>query len=174
MTTIRHSWKEVEWTEQTQLVKDILWIFNLSGPLSCSFVPRDSFKLKYWEYLSLRIDILSDINDIEFMREGCLIIINGIINEYIPIDTGVQELFLGVSWEKINESVLLFLPSNDNQKKLKEITLLGLKIAMETDLNKDTNDHPDINNYFKKTLWIDKTFIENYYLTKIRKTKLIN
>jgi hypothetical protein len=166
------SWNEISWLEQTQLVKDILWFFNDNEPLSCSFVPRDCFILKYWEYLPLTLDMKFNHYDLEFIREGCLIMINAIINEYIPIHTGVQKLFLETPWKVIMEFVNQFNPSNNNQEKLKEITLLGLKLADETDLTKDKNEHQDFEKYIIQTIWIDKIFIQEYFNNKSMKYNL--
>ena len=172
-TTIDGIKRVIEWTELNQLKKDILWIFDENtGQLNASFVPDDSLKSKYWEYLTLVDEKEVSPGDIHFYIEGVLIIILCMTIEYNDTTTGNKKVFGDTRVKDIKGLVEAFIPSNQNQEKLKTLVLLGLSIADSMTpmdlLDTDGYDHKDLKKFYSQLNWVDTTFIKPYFISLIR------
>jgi hypothetical protein len=169
--TIDRQKRAIDWAEINQLRKDILWIFDENtGQLNASFVPDYSFKSKYWEYLTL--DSEEQIADIDFYKEGVLIIILCMTVEYMDTSSGNQEIFGGTEISEIVNYIEAFNPTNQDQNKLKALVLLGLNIAAsmtQSDLlNTDGYQNKDLDNFYSQLKWVDTTFIRGYFNSKTK------
>lgn len=163
--------RQINWIELNQLKKDVLWIFDQNGgELHNSFVPDYSFTLPYWEYVSINGDKYFYDADKDFYREGAHIIILCMLAEYVDIPGGSQLVFGDTDLKDILSHVRRFEPANENQNSLKELTILGLSIAVtitKEDLAKNEDyKHPEIDKFFSTLRWVDKTFIQAYYKSK--------
>jgi hypothetical protein len=114
--------REIDWPELNNLKKDILWFFdeNLGDPVN-SFVPDYSFTLPYWEYLNIDGGEFFYKEERDFLKEGCLTIINGMICEYVHIPGGSRKVFHDTKIEEINQHIGIFIPANEKQGKLKKM-----------------------------------------------------
>ena len=164
--------RQIEWTELNQLKKDILWIFDENGgELHNSFVPSDSFTLPYWEYLSIDGDKYFYDDQKTFYQQGTLIIILCMLAEYVDIQGGSRLVFSDISLKDILSYVRKFNPTNESQNSLKEFTILGLLIAMaitKEDIAKNEDfEHSKLDKFLAALRWVDKTFIQTYYKSKL-------
>lgn len=164
--------RQINWIELNQLKKDVLWIFDENGgELHNSFVPDYSFTLPYWEYVSIKGDKYFYDADKNFYREGSLIIILCMITEYVDIPGGSQLVFGDNDLKVILNHISRFEPANEDQNSLKELTILGLSIAItitKDDIARNEDfEHPEIDKFFSKLPWVDKTFIKAYYKSKL-------
>lgn len=171
ISTIDGQKRVIDWTELNQLKKDILWIFNENtGQLNASFVPDSSFKSKYWEYLTL--DGEEVFADIDFYKEGVLIVILCMTVEYIDTSSGNHNVFGDTAIMDISNYIDAFKPTNQKQKQLKAVVLLGLTIAgsmTQADLqNTDEYDHKDLDTFYSQLNWVDATFIKAYFNSKTK------
>jgi hypothetical protein len=165
--------KEIAWVEINQLKKDILWYFNENcGDPYNTYVPGDSFLLPYWEYLTLSSTLEAQRSKaLQFLKEGALILLNGMICEYIPVFTGDKSIFGQTDFSTIEVYVSQFASTTKQQEDLKAITLLGLKVACETDFsNNEENPHPQYQDYLAKMVWVDDYFIKGYFRSMMRNT----
>ncbi|MFN7601162.1 MAG: hypothetical protein ACK5R0_07165 [Bacteroidota bacterium] len=142
LTTKTGNRREIEWVELNQLKKDILWVFDENvGDLHNSFVPDYSFPTKYWEYLRLDGDKYFRDEEKRFYKQGVLIVTLCMTVEYIDTTSGNQHISGGTKIDEIIDYVSDFIPSDNDEKRLKEIVILGLRIAASmtpTDLMKET------------------------------------
>ncbi len=173
ITTIDKQKRVIDWTELNHLKKDILWVFDENtGQLNASFVPDYSFSSKYWEYLTLDDDELLAMTDIDFYRQGILIIILCMTVEYIDTTTGNQKVFGDTAINHIDKYVEAFQTENKNQEALKNLITLGLTIAAsmtkEDLLNTDGYDHKDLDKFYAQLNWVDVTFIKSYFNSKTK------
>lgn len=164
--------RQIDWTELNQLKKDILWMFDENGgELHNSFVPAYSFTLPYWEYASIDGDEYFYADQKNFYREGALIILLCMLAEYLDIQGGSQLVFGDNSLTTIDSYVRQFEPSNENQKSLKELVILGFSIAVtitKEDIAKNEDfEHPELNRFLASLAWADRTFIQIYYKSKL-------
>jgi len=167
--------RPIEWTELNQLKKDILWVFDENGQeLHHAFVPDYSFTLPYWEYVNLSGNQYLYDEQKQFYREGTLIVILCMVVEYIDIQGGNQLVFGVNKPEAILAYIRQFDPVNEKQTSLKELVILGLTIAIsitKEDIarNKDF-EHPDLNSFYARLPWVNQTFIQSYYKSKLNST----
>ncbi|KOY86401.1 hypothetical protein AD998_09815 [bacterium 336/3] len=170
ITNLEGEQRFIEWEELNQLKKDILWFFaENTKQLNASFIPKESFKNKYWEYFTLNYNDFFNKEEHQFYVEGVLIITLGMCIEYIDTLSGDQQIFGETSISEIIEYINKFNPSNENQKKLKKLVELGLEIAnsltpedlISTELNKFEYLH--LNNFYSQLNWVDDTFIKTYF-----------
>lgn len=173
ITTIDKQRRVVDWTELNQLRKDILWIFDENtGQLNASFVPDYSFSNKYWEYLTLDNDELPLSLDLDFYKEGVLIIILCMVIEYIDTTIGNQNVFGDTSIHLIDSYIETFRALNQNVEKLKSIVRLGLTIAASMTqqdlLDTDGYNHKDLDMFYSQLNWVDTTFIKSYFNSKTK------
>lgn len=169
---IDSSKRQIEWTELNQLKKDILWIFDENGnELHNAFVPSDSFILPYWEYAFIDGDKYFYDDQKNFYREGALIIILCMLAEYVDIQSGSQLVFGDNNLNGILDYIKQFRPANENQTSLKELTILGLSIAVmitKEDIAKNEYfEHPDLKKFLSTLSWVNDTFIQTYYKSKL-------
>jgi hypothetical protein len=164
--------RQIGWFELNQLKKDILWIFNENGgELHNSFVPDYSFTLPYWEYASINGDKYFYDDEKNFYREGSLIIILCMLAENLDIQGGSQLVFGDNDLKVILNYVKQFEPTNKNQNSLKELAILGLSIAVtitKVDIARNEDlEHPEMDKFFSLLQWVDKTFIQAHYKSKL-------
>ena len=157
----------IEWAELNQLKKDILWIFDENGAeLNNSYIPNESFTLPYWEYLLLEGNMVNR-KQINFYKEGAIIILLSMLSEYIDIPSGNQEVFVSTTISDIVPYADRFQTSNKNQETLKTILLVGLSIAAE--ISKDnifSNEdfkNKDLESFHSGLNWVSNTFIIPYF-----------
>jgi hypothetical protein len=170
--TIEGQERVIDWTELHQLKKDILWFFDENrGQLNASFVPRSSFQSKYWEYLKLDGDKWFYQEDRNFYKQGVLIIVIGMATQYIDTSGGDQEIFGTTPIKHIINCVDEYIVENPDQERLKSIAKLGLEIAnsmtKEDRINTDEYNHIDLDKFYSQLSWVDTTFIEDYYRSKL-------
>ena len=167
---INGSKREIEYEELNQLKKDILWMFDENGSeLHNSYVPHYSFTLPYWEYATLNGDFYD--KEKQFYREGALIVILGMVAEYVDIEGGSQLVFGDNKIEDIINYISKLEPLDEEQNSLKELVLLGLSIASsitKEDIEKnELFKHPQLKQFYSRLSGISKTFIEPYYKSKL-------
>ena len=173
ITTTDNQKRVIDWNELNQLKKDILWIFDENTrQLNASFVPDSSFTSKYWEYLTLDNDEILSQADMNFYKEGVLIIILCMTIEYIDTTSGNQKVFGNTEIKDINNYIKAFKTINQNQEKLKALVKLGLTIASsmrQQDLiNTDGYNHKDLDTFYSQLNWVDTTFIKTYFSSKTK------
>lgn len=164
--------RQTLWTELNQLKKDILWIFDENGgEIQNAFVPDYSFTLSYWEYVTINGDKYFYDDHKNFYREGVLIIILCMLAEYVDIQGGSQLVFGDADLKEIVSYVRLFKPTSVNQNTLKELTILGLTIAIsitKDDIAKNEDfEHSDLDKFRSTLQWVNNTFIQAYYKSKL-------
>ncbi len=165
--------REIEWGELNQLKKDILWAYDENvGDLHNPFIPAYSFPTKYWEYLKLDGDKFFRDEERRFYKQGVLIITLCMAVEYIDTTSGNQQIFGGTKITEIIDYVNNFEPTDIDEKRLKEVIILGLNIAdsmTPTDLkNTDGFDHKDLDDFHKHLDWVDRTFVKSYFQNKVK------
>ena len=162
--------REIEFEELNQLKKDILWIYDENiWEINSAFAPSYSFKMKYWEYLTLNGDkwFYEDVQ--LFYKIGSLIILLCFCVEYNNIASGDQKVFKKYEIPTIIKYVENFEPKNKFETKLKNKVLLGLKIAnsitdeqlLNTDFVHDLTDK-----FYQDLKKIGDDFIASYYKKK--------
>lgn len=164
--------RQIDWIELNQLKKDILWIFDENGgELHNAFVPDYSFTLPYWEYTSINGDEYFYDDQKNFYKEGTLVIILCMLAEYVDIQGGNQLVFGNNNLKYILNYVRRFKPINNNQALLKDLTILGFSIAViitkEAIAKNEDFEHPDLNEFLATLRWVEKTFIQSYYKSKL-------
>jgi hypothetical protein len=164
--------REIDWEELNQLKKDILWIYDENfGDIINAFVPVDSFKTKYWEYLTLDGDKWFYDDEKAFYHSGALIILLCCCSEYLDIAGGSQDVFEQEKLPLIKEYVEQYLPKNEQEKLIKEKVLLGLNIALSiTPENLIDNEfvHEKTAEYYEGLNELGNTVIKNYYEEKLK------
>jgi hypothetical protein len=168
---IGSSTRQIDFVELNQLKKDILWIFDENGgDLHNAYVPDNSFTLPYWEYASINGKYLYD-DDKNFYKEGALIIILCMLAEYVDIQGGSQLVFGDHNLNDILNYINLFKPENENQNSLKELVILGISISVtitKEDIAKNEDfEHSDLDKFLSSLKWVDNTFIQAYYKSKL-------
>ena len=164
--------RSVERKELIYLKKDIVWVFDQNGmELHNSHIPIELFTLPYWEYTLLEGDKGLEEKDINFYKEGAMIILLCMVAEYIDIPGGNQLVFGSTKIASIINYIEKFKPANDNQAKLKESLLLGLSIASSITnsdivINEDYK-HPDLKKFYSRLNWVTNVFITAYYRSRI-------
>ncbi len=171
--TIDNQKRIIDWTELNQLKKDILWIFDENtGQLNASFVPEHSFSNQYWKYLTLDNDEILSQSDINFYKEGVLIIILCMTVEYMDTTSGNQKVFGDTSIHLIDSYIEMFNALNQNQEKLKFLVRLGLTIAASMTqqdlLDTGEYNHKDLDTFYSQLNWVDTTFIKLYFNSKTK------
>lgn len=162
---------EITWIEFNQLKKDILWVFDENiGDLWNAYVPLDSFTLPYWEYTTLYSDGRSSPAELQFLREGALIIVLCVIAENIDPDSGNLSVFKNYKPATISHYMNRIEPDSEEQRELIGLILLGLKIAADADEKIYWEGyefaHPDRDAFFEKLGWVNETFIVPYFKSK--------
>lgn len=173
ITTKTGDRREIEWTELNQLKKDILWVYDENvGDLHNPYTPSYSFPTKYWEYLKLGGDKFFHDEERKFYKRGVLIITLCMTVEYIDTTSGNQHIYGGTKIKEILDYVNNFEPTDNDEKRLKEVIIIGLNIAdsmTPTDLmNTDGFDHKDFDDFHKHLDWVDKTFVKSYFQNKVK------
>jgi hypothetical protein len=163
---------EVDYEDIEPLRKEILYYFDQNmGDIVNAYVPTSDYKHKYWEFLNFEGTSYSYDDEESFFIEGCILILNGMICEYLDIEGGNQNVFLDIKLEKIIEYVRIFNPKSDDQQKMKVITLLGLDLAISItqeiiDMN-ISYDNLKLDDYFMGAKWIDQIVIQGYLFKKL-------
>ena len=172
ITNVYGERRDIHWVEFTSITKDILWHYdrNFRDPIN-AFIPANCFVLKYWEYLNMEGDRYFYEEEKEFIKEGCLAVINGMTCEYIDIPGGYQKVFQKTSISEVYDYILRFEPDNAKQERLRDITLTGLTIAAaitpyDIEMNRDFV-HDDLDRYYKGIMWIQQNVIIAYYERKL-------
>jgi|GEM_PF-3391420 len=162
--------REIDFAELNQLRKDILWLYDENFiQINCAFVPTYSFKLNYWEYLTLHS--LKSNEQLEFYRIGSLITILCQCVEYVDIAGGNQEVFKKEEICIIKNYVENFEPKDDPEINLKAKVLLGLKISesiTDQQLLNSEFEHELNGEFFKNINSIGIDFIGAYYDQKLK------
>jgi len=170
-----NSFREIDWTELNQLKKDILWIYDENlNDIGNAFIPKYSFRLNYWEYLTLDGDNWSNENEKDFFTGGVLTILLCHCSEYINIAAGDQGVFDRQDLPIIQRYVQNYLPNNQKEKLIKEKLLLGLSISLsmtEDELKNTDFVHVDNEKYYKNINIIGNAIIKDYYESKIKEIK---
>lgn len=165
--------RELKFEELNMLKKDILWIYDENiWQVNAAFAPNYSFKMKYWEYLSLNGDKWFCEEEREFYQIGSMIILLCFCVEYNDIASGDQKVFKREEIPIVIEYVQNFDPKDEPETKLKNKVLLGLKIANSmTDeqlLNSDFV-HDWLDEFYQGLKAIGDDFISYYYEMKLKK-----
>ncbi len=140
------------------------------GQLNAAFIPSNSFKLNYWEYLTLKVneDVLEE--ERSFFINGVLIILLCQCVEYNCIATGDQAVFNRKDLPIILQFVNEFKPKDDTESIIKEKLTLGLNIALSmTDeqlMNTDF-EHENLPYFYKNLNKIGDDIILSYYESKL-------
>lgn len=168
ITTLDGEKREISWEELTQLKKDILWVFDeCVGDLHNPFIPDESFKTSYWEYLRLKGERWFNDKERKFYKQGVLVVILCMTVEYTDTVSGNQRLFGNTKIDEVLNYVCDFEPVNADEKKLKDTVRLGLDVAgsmTESDLkNADGFNHPDLAKLHGQLDWVDRTFVKAYF-----------
>ncbi len=170
--------REIEYQELNQLKKDILWIYDENiCEINCAFAPSYSFKLKYWEYLSLNGDKWFNIEEKQFYKVGALITLLCFCIQYIDIASGDQKVFNKSEIPTIKKYVENYIPNDVREKRLKDKILLGLKIAnsmTETQLQNTDFVHELTDEFYINLKKIGDDFIVSYYEQKLKTTEQNN
>lgn len=111
------------------------------------------YKLPYWDYLDTS-DLRYSIDDdrIDFIREGCLIIILAMTWDIID----GSGFFIQDKLDVIKNRLKKFEPQNENQAKLHNIVVETVNFA----LYPDKEMYSDIK---IKSIWVHKEFVRGYY-----------
>ena len=164
--------REVDIIELNQLKKDILWMYDQNiGEMNSAFVPSDSFRSKYWKYLTLDGDKWFYKEEKEFYIIGTLIILLCFCVEYNDIEGGDQGVFSKEEFPEIIKYVGSYESQNSSEQALKDKIMLGLEMANSmTELELLTTDFKHIKQaeFLKDINRIADTFILNYYEEKIK------
>ena len=164
--------REVDFMELNQLKKDILWIYDENyHDLNCAFAPSYSFRMKYWEYLTLKGDKSFYENDKNFYIIGSMIILLALCVEYNCIASGDQKVFNKEDLPQIIKYVSNYVPKDDAEIGLKEKLILGLKIAnsiTEEQLINSEFEHELDEVFYEGLKEIGIDFIGYYYENKIK------
>lgn len=163
--------REVSWEELNQLKKDILWMFDENGDDLCyAFVPEYSFKLPYWEYVTLKGDGIYT-EELQFYRQGVLIVILCMLSEYVNIQGGTRFVFGNTTIQEIMRYVSRFKPTNEKEDGLQELVIAGLTVAAmitEEDFYRNEDfEHPELDKFYGKLRWASENFIRAYYKNKL-------
>ncbi len=163
----------IEFEELDQLKKDILWIYDENlGNLPSAFVPHTSFKMKYWEYLTLNGSQWFTEEDKEFYQTRALIILLCFCVEYIDIIAGNQEVFNRSELPTILNYVQNYTPRNEAEQRLVNKVILGLEIAksLTDEQLKDTDfEHDLLKEFYDNLKEIGDDFIKKYYEDKLNR-----
>ena len=165
--------REIEYEELNQLKKDILWIYDENiWEINCAFAPSYSFKLKYWEYLTLNGDKWFYEEEKQFYKIGALIILLCFCVEYNDVASGDQKVFNKAEIPIITNYVENFVPNDEPEIRLKDKILLGLKIAnsmTEEQLLNTDFVHELTDEFYINLKEIGDDFIASYYEQKLKK-----
>jgi hypothetical protein len=159
--------RQIDFVELNNLKKDILWIFDENtNDLPSAFVPRDSFRSKYWEYLSLEGDKWFYEKERRFYRTGVMIILIFMTLEFIDTESGDQKIFGETKVNEIINYVESFKPMKQDEDRLKLILLNLLSIANSmtiSDLSNKDFTYPGRDEVVTDLKWVDETFIKFYF-----------
>ena len=164
---------ELDFADIEPLRKEILYYFDQNmGDIINAYVPNSDYKHKYWEYLNFHGEKHSYEEEENFFIDGCLLIINAMICEYLDIIGGNQKVFGNTKLEEVYKYILNFEPKDNYQDKIKSTTLKGLEIAESiTDKIINTNSefkHPNLFSYYEEVKWIDEKIIGDYLKDRIK------
>ena len=163
--------------ELTRLTKDILWFYTENGPdLHNASMPADFAPVAYWQYPLLEGDRFEDEIELNFYKEGALIIVYCMISEFLALERGNQKIFGQTAIKEIIAYIDKFQPTNDNQKILQGSVLGGLYIIefiTEDDIKAgySRNMASAIRDFYSKSGWITKTFVEPYFERMMSESK---
>jgi hypothetical protein len=159
--------RTVDWNELHQLKKDILWIYDENaGSLKDPFIPHHSFKLKYWEYVTLYGNKILSESEIKFYKKGALIITLCMAIDFIDTLSGNQQIFGTTKINDVQDSIKAYEPITPDEIKLKDVVALSLSIADSMtiyDNNSFGYTHPDMDKLNQNLIWVDDTFIKSYF-----------
>lgn len=163
---------ELTWIELNQLRKDILWVFDQNvGDLWNPFVPLDSMTLPYWVYTTLNSDSYSNPAELQFLREGAMIIILCVITEHIDVECADREVFKYYKPETIGHYIHRIEADSEQQEELIALIRSGLRMAADLDNNAYWDEygyhHPERDAYFAKLGWVNDTFIVPYFRSRV-------
>lgn len=163
--------REIEFEELNQLKKDILWIYDENYlQINCAFVPDYSFKLNYYEYLTLAEEGNNHQGEFDFYKTGSLIIILCKCVEYIDTAGGNQKVFNKSKFPLIEKYIKNYIPIDEPEKNLQSKILLGIQIAKSyTDeqlLDADFQ-HKSTEKFFENINSIGNDFIAAYFRKKL-------
>lgn len=165
--------REIEYEELNQLKKDILWIYDENiWEINCAFAPSYSFKLKYWEYLTLNGDKWFHEEEKQFYKTGVMIILLCFCVEYNDIAGGDQKVFNQTEIPLITEYVKNYVPNDEPELRLKDKVLLGLQIANSLTGKQLINTdfvHELTNEFYINLKEIGNNIITSYYEQKLKK-----
>ena len=164
--------RKIGFEELNQLRKDILWIYDENiWQVNSAFAPSYSFKMKYWEYLTLNGDKWFYEEEKQFYKIGSLIILLCFCVEYNEIASGDKNVFKREDFPLVTKYVENYKPKNEAETRLKNKISLGLKIATsiteEQLLNTDF-EHELIEEFYKDLKKIGDDFIVSYYEQKLK------
>jgi len=163
---------EIDWIELNQLKKDILWIYDENiGQVNAAFAPSYSFKLKYWEYLTIDGDKWFYKEDKDFYKTGVLVILLCLCVEYNDLASGEQHVFKRHELPIIIKYLKGFKTKGKYEKIIKEKILIGLNIAIsltEEQLVNSDFEHKDLPKFLENINAIGDYFIISYYKSKIK------
>lgn len=166
-----NSKQEIDWVELNQLKKDILWIYDENiGQINAGCAPSYSFKLKYWEYLTLDGDKWFYKEDKVFYKTGVLVILLCLCVEYNCIASGDQQVFNRSDLPTILKYVEDYEAKDESENRIKEKILIGLNIAnsMTEEQLLDTDfEHKDLPLFYHNINSIGDDFILSYYQSKL-------
>lgn len=165
--------REIDFVELNQLKKDILWIYDENiWEINCAFAPSYSFKMKYWEYLTLNGDKWFYEKEKQFYKIGALIILLCFCVEYNDMAGGDQKVFDRKDLPIITKYVENFAPKNESEIRLKNKVLLGLKMANSLTDRQLLNTefvHDLADEFYNNLKEIGDDFIASYFEQKIKK-----
>lgn len=160
----------IEYDEINQIKKDILWIYDQNfTQINAAYVDDQSFKLKYWQYLSISKTRNFD-GDRKMILDGVLIILLCMCVEYIDTISGNQKVLDRTELPEITHYVQHFNAESHEQIKLKSNILLGLEIISSmtpSDLINHDYDHPNLQLFYSDLNGPANRIIKSYYLEKL-------
>ena len=173
ITKLNNEKIELGFSEVEPLRKEILYYFDQNmGDIINAYVPDSDFKHKYWEFLNFEGEKHSYKGEECFFIDGCLLIINAMICEYLDTIGGNQKVFGEIKIQEIIEYVHNFEPVENYQAKIKNITLNGLEIteSITEEIIDNTSEfqHPDLSSYYENVKWIDRKVIKDYLTNRIK------
>ncbi|WP_291727603.1 hypothetical protein [Bernardetia sp.] len=166
---------ELDYKHIEPLRKEILYYFDQNiGDIKNAYVPESDYTYNYWEYLNIEgTDLYKQ--DENFFIDGCLLITNAMVCEYINIPSGNQQVFKTTTLQEITDYVSAFKPKEDYQHEAKIITLTGLKIAKsisdKLDILEDISEtqNPRLLSFYEGAKWLDEKVIGGYLSERVKR-----
>lgn len=160
---------------EKELLKDVLFVYDslLGEPgLVNGNVEIELLDLPYWKYtnLSKNRDLFGDMSDyLNIVTDGCLIILISKLLESTDLVCRRNFVLPEYMFLSVEQGVKNYIVSNENQYRLKETGLLGLKVYSEAKIFEDEYEHDDSAKLYMESCWINENYIKSHFLDLLSK-----